>query len=163
MELSPNYAGTLMGITNMIGNVCGFLCPLLVGYITHDNVSRFLEYRYNLRYETWTVNNEFNFISANTWSLGYSLLYRCCNIHRIQHSIHNLRKIDSAALECSLGESTKWLIRAWYFSFITMIWCLLKFYSYNYDGLELKKQFVCHRFILPVKKYKFVNVKKAQF
>ena len=39
MDLSPNFAGTLMGITNTVANTAGFLAPMFVGQITNDNVS----------------------------------------------------------------------------------------------------------------------------
>ncbi|XP_046394203.1 sialin-like isoform X2 [Ischnura elegans] len=34
LDLSPNYAGTLMGITNGAGNVSGILSPYIIGLIT---------------------------------------------------------------------------------------------------------------------------------
>ena len=37
-ELSPNYAGTLMGISNGVATICGFVAPMVAGYITNDNV-----------------------------------------------------------------------------------------------------------------------------
>ena len=37
MELSPNYAGTLMGIANMVGNVTGFVAPYVSGdWVNHN-------------------------------------------------------------------------------------------------------------------------------
>lgn len=39
MDLSPNYAGILMGITNGFGATGGFGAPLIVAYIVHDVVS----------------------------------------------------------------------------------------------------------------------------
>jgi hypothetical protein len=39
VELSPNYAGTLFGITNMFANLTGFITPLVAGTITNYNVS----------------------------------------------------------------------------------------------------------------------------
>lgn len=38
MELAPNFAGTLLGITNSISNITSILGPLLVGFIVTDNV-----------------------------------------------------------------------------------------------------------------------------
>lgn len=38
MDLSPNFAGTLMGITNGVGNLMSIIGPLLVGYIVYDEV-----------------------------------------------------------------------------------------------------------------------------
>ena len=37
IELSPNYAGTLMGIGNMFANMCGFIAPYVAGVIVNDN------------------------------------------------------------------------------------------------------------------------------
>ena len=39
MDLSPNYAGTVMGVVNMVGNVTGFIAPYIVGTIINGNVS----------------------------------------------------------------------------------------------------------------------------
>ena len=44
MELSPNYAGTLMGMTTTFANMTGFLGPLFTGAITNNNVSKTLVY-----------------------------------------------------------------------------------------------------------------------
>lgn len=37
-DLSPNYAGTLMGISNTIANIPGFLAPLVNGVIIGEKV-----------------------------------------------------------------------------------------------------------------------------
>lgn len=37
LDIAPIYAGELMGITNCISNVSGFLVPTVVGIITEDN------------------------------------------------------------------------------------------------------------------------------
>ncbi|XP_071443502.1 sialin-like isoform X2 [Hetaerina americana] len=37
LDLSPNYAGTLMGITNGVGNVCGILAPYIIGLLTTEH------------------------------------------------------------------------------------------------------------------------------
>jgi ACS family sodium-dependent inorganic phosphate cotransporter len=39
MDLSPNYAGTIMSIGNAIGALCGIIAPFTVGLLT-PNVSR---------------------------------------------------------------------------------------------------------------------------
>lgn len=39
IDLSPNFAGTLMGITNCAANVMSILAPLIVGLIVKDEVS----------------------------------------------------------------------------------------------------------------------------
>lgn len=38
MDLSPNYAGTLMGLTNCVANIMSLLGPLFVGFIVTDAV-----------------------------------------------------------------------------------------------------------------------------
>jgi hypothetical protein len=38
MELTPNFAGSLMGMTTMIANTTGFLAPLFTGAVTNNNV-----------------------------------------------------------------------------------------------------------------------------
>ncbi|XP_026735802.1 sialin [Trichoplusia ni] len=37
IDIAPNFAGTLMALTNTVGTVPGVIVPLLVGYITHGN------------------------------------------------------------------------------------------------------------------------------
>ncbi|XP_012275735.1 sialin isoform X2 [Orussus abietinus] len=44
-DLAPNYAGTLMGITNTPGTISAFVLPALVGAITEDGHT-FLRWRY---------------------------------------------------------------------------------------------------------------------
>lgn len=41
MDLAPNFAGTLLGITNSLANITSILGPLLVGFIVRDNVRFF--------------------------------------------------------------------------------------------------------------------------
>lgn len=36
IDISPNYAGTLMGLTNGAANIMSIIAPLLVGFIVHD-------------------------------------------------------------------------------------------------------------------------------
>ena len=38
-ELSPNYAGTLNGLSNGCGNTMGFISPLIVAALVEGNVS----------------------------------------------------------------------------------------------------------------------------
>ena len=37
-DLSPNYSGFLMSITNTVASLPGFLAPLLTGVVTQGNV-----------------------------------------------------------------------------------------------------------------------------
>lgn len=40
IDLAPNFAGTMSGIVNTVGNVPGFLAPLAAGYITDKQVRK---------------------------------------------------------------------------------------------------------------------------
>ncbi len=39
IDIAPNFAGTLMGLTNMTANTMGFLAPMAVSYIIEGHVS----------------------------------------------------------------------------------------------------------------------------
>lgn len=39
LDLAPNFAGTLLGITNSLSSITSILGPLLVGFIVTDSVS----------------------------------------------------------------------------------------------------------------------------
>ena len=38
IDIAPNFAGTLMGITNMSANTAGFLAPMVISFIIEDHV-----------------------------------------------------------------------------------------------------------------------------
>jgi cyanate permease len=38
IDLSPNYAGTMMGITTCVGTIMSIIAPMLVGLIVTDEV-----------------------------------------------------------------------------------------------------------------------------
>lgn len=38
VDLSPNYAGVLLGITNLVSMATAFLSPMIVGLLTNNNV-----------------------------------------------------------------------------------------------------------------------------
>lgn len=38
MDISPNHAGTLMGITNGFSNICGIVAPLVVQLLVTNEV-----------------------------------------------------------------------------------------------------------------------------
>jgi len=37
LDMSPNFAGTLLGITNGFANIMGFLAPAFTGYIINGH------------------------------------------------------------------------------------------------------------------------------
>ena len=44
MDIAPNYAGTLMGISNMMANFAGFITPYVAGLIINGNVKLFFSW-----------------------------------------------------------------------------------------------------------------------
>lgn len=40
IDIAPNYAGTLMAITNTCATLPGIIMPIFVGAVTHGNVSK---------------------------------------------------------------------------------------------------------------------------
>jgi ACS family sodium-dependent inorganic phosphate cotransporter len=38
IDLAPNFAGTLIAITNTVATIPGFVVPIFVGNLTHGNV-----------------------------------------------------------------------------------------------------------------------------
>ena len=54
LDIASNYAGTLVGITNMLASVPGFVGPMFVGWMTENNVNPsrtlFLTYFYSLSF-----------------------------------------------------------------------------------------------------------------
>lgn len=38
MDVASNFAGSMMGITNCVAQVCGFVVPAVVGAIVTDEV-----------------------------------------------------------------------------------------------------------------------------
>ena len=41
IDIAPNFAGTLVAITNTIATIPGLIVPIFVGYITHGKVRQF--------------------------------------------------------------------------------------------------------------------------
>lgn len=39
IDIAPNFAGTLIALTNTVATIPGIVVPLFVGYLTHGNVS----------------------------------------------------------------------------------------------------------------------------
>lgn len=39
IDISPNFAGTMMSISNFMSNCVGFLAPIVAGIILTDDVS----------------------------------------------------------------------------------------------------------------------------
>ena len=48
VDLSPNYASVLFGISGLVTNAAGFLSPMIVGVLTNNNVRIILSLRRNM-------------------------------------------------------------------------------------------------------------------
>ena len=51
IDIGSNFAGTLMGITNMTANMAGFLAPMAISYIIEGHVSNFSGKHYHKQSE----------------------------------------------------------------------------------------------------------------
>lgn len=82
IDIAPNYAGTLMAITNTVATLPGIIMPLFVGAVTHGNVS------FNLaEFEYFFL--EFGNSHILTICFGFYLLFS----HRMQQTISAWRII----------------------------------------------------------------------
>ena len=48
MDLAPNYAGTMMGVTNTVGNFAGFVAPYVTGLIIDGQVGTINEKKHRI-------------------------------------------------------------------------------------------------------------------
>ncbi len=78
VDLSPTYAGTLMGITNTFANICGFLAPYVSGSITKGNVS-FDRYQHKLE----SHRRHSYFPMQQTLSAWGTVFLLCSGVHVI--------------------------------------------------------------------------------
>ncbi|XP_076624577.1 putative inorganic phosphate cotransporter isoform X1 [Colletes latitarsis] len=86
MDLSPNFAGTLMGVTNTAANVCSILAPLTAGIIV-DDPTNVLQWR-----------NIF-FLSAVIYFLG-NLIFILFGTSKIQKWNDPVKKEKDTVLNC---------------------------------------------------------------
>ncbi|XP_068081579.1 sialin-like isoform X1 [Anabrus simplex] len=70
VDLSPNYAGAVMGFTNMLSVMPGFISPMIVGFLTYQNQSS----------SQWQMV----FIIAAAMALLPSLLFICFGTNEVQ-------------------------------------------------------------------------------
>lgn len=98
LELAPNFAGTLMGITNSLSNVTSILGPLLVGFIVTDNV------RYT--HKLWKKKLYLLFLNANNHlildqqrSMGHSVFMRCRFLLLWKFILHYIRNGWNSIME----------------------------------------------------------------
>lgn len=74
MDLSPNYAGVLMGMSNGVAACGGLLAPLMVAYFVTDIVS--IAVLIYLFFFTQFVLFKLTFVSVLVTELGHSVAYR---------------------------------------------------------------------------------------
>lgn len=71
IDLAPNYAGTLMGITNGASNVISIIAPLVVGIVVKEEVHNF---KFNKKNKLIFLTNIFRQIRVNGKSFSLYLL-----------------------------------------------------------------------------------------
>ena len=87
MDLAPNYAGTMMGITNTIGNFAGFVAPYITGLIIDGQVRNLFKEKTKISARNLMLCY-FNFLSsANTGSMANSISHFIRDICGIQYTL----------------------------------------------------------------------------
>ena len=75
LDLSPNYSGSIMALTNCLGAVTGIAAPVFVGYMT-PNVSKYLlqlhvELKFLIKFN-WPTISTFHFqTSVDEWRIVF--------------------------------------------------------------------------------------------
>lgn len=89
MDLSPNYAPTIIAIVNSCGSVMGILAPVAVGLLT-PNVS---EFPFEITQRPWSALSK----QEATWDVVFTIRIFC-----LLFSEHNLRVEVRYSLVCLL-------------------------------------------------------------
>ena len=50
IDIASNFAGTMMGVTNCVASICGFLAPYIVNLIVTESVMTFNNHDAILKY-----------------------------------------------------------------------------------------------------------------
>lgn len=96
IDIAPNYAGTLMAITNTAATLPGIIMPIFVGAITHGNVSRIA---LNLLL-LWNEIKWFGFHwTANDKRVASYFLCDSCIVHHWNYCVHIVRFWRWATME----------------------------------------------------------------
>lgn len=86
IDIAPNYAGTLMAITNTAATLPGIIMPIFVGTITHGNVSTSrIGWKFNTKL---TIFCDFSLFIANDKCMAYYILCDYCVVRHRNHCIH---------------------------------------------------------------------------
>lgn len=100
-DLAPNYAGSLYGIMNTFGSFPGFIIPMVIGWLTKDNVKNAFFHQFFI---SWHFLNNFifsrniKFLNSNKLSLitnaRYNELWPKIGIKRVNfcHWYENSKK-----------------------------------------------------------------------
>ena len=105
MELSPKYAGTLMGITNTAANMAGFAAPQLTGVVIHENV----RYTFVFCWLSLMWSSYFSLFLAHHWRLENSLSHRCLHLCHWQCDFCSIRKFQGYEMEREKWRKWQWV------------------------------------------------------
>lgn len=67
MDVSPNYAGIIMGISNTIATIPGIICPVLISYIIGEKPTLLLVYNICIFYIVVENCIYHNFCCTSIW------------------------------------------------------------------------------------------------
>lgn len=99
-DLSPNYIGTLCGISNTLANITGFVSPIVTGLLTNGNVRMKVPTK-EITYSCvdWSWNPVHFLFSANYLSLEDSISHQCLHLNYNDNYLHVLGKCWRSDLE----------------------------------------------------------------
>lgn len=104
-DLSPNYAGTIFGLSNTIANLTGFLTPMLTGLITNHNVRHFYA---GLLTNISQFKSIYSFpLPANSWGLADGVPRGVWSVHHHRHSQRGLWEVWGTVVEHVLGSRSQ--------------------------------------------------------
>ena len=106
VDLSPNYAGTMLGFTNTLASMTGFISPLVTGVITKEVWAN-----------VWILSScssTFIFV-GNTGELEHCLSVLCSNLRCRKYFLYHFLQSWTATLEYFLATTGKEEIKEQHF------------------------------------------------
>lgn len=121
MDLSPNFAGPLMGLTNTIANIMSVLGPLTVGYILTDDEDPTVciphayfriifctratlsvplwNWAFSIHSRFYAVTTTNNRITGQNWRMEISIFHSSWLLLHWQFALHHTRQGGNTAME----------------------------------------------------------------
>lgn len=99
IDIAPNFAGTLVAITNCAATIPGFVVPIFVGKLTHGNVNIYNKILLTMINRILLILLLYNFSIANYRSMENYIFRNCCLVYNRDTSLYYFRKRRRTALE----------------------------------------------------------------